>query len=364
MARAEDLPAPPPEPSATPAAEPDALPPIEARSYDVTIQKRSSSKRTYLFENLAEVPPSEGRILLLKKNEKPIMAFRVLKRYEDRKQIVAKRVHRYGEIQVLEIGGSYNAIEKTADLKAEPLVQTAQDKADLNELEKAGGSEGLPDSPGGKAPNKADSFDPELDAASSPKPAPDPAQADALGMKTLDEGDEDESKIGISVEEVNPLDPNSQWLTAGFGYLTNYGASPAFQYYKAGGVRYGITLGQMLFLKRPHVQDSLVLEAGAYFYKAINVVGPSANDAYNVVPIIGTLRYNLLFGENFGIFIYGGLMKNFVVSSNMPDPTVLVNLASTLPAAGGGLLFRVGPGWDLRADLGFDFIGMSLLLRF
>jgi hypothetical protein len=72
-----------------------------------------------------------------------------------------------------------------------------------------------------------------------------------------------------------------------------------------------------------------------------------------------------MFGENFGIFFYGGLMQNFVtqVSANA-TADVQASLQSIVPAVGTGLLFRVGPSWEARVDLGYDMLALGLVLRF
>ena len=132
--------------------------------------------------------------------------------------------------------------------------------------------------------------------------------------------------------------------------------------YEGGGVRYGLSLGRMVFLRRAHVQDSIAVEAGAFFYKIINF--QSQGDSYSVLPLVGTVRYNVLFGENFGIFFYGGVVQNTVTQVSAGDPDVQASLQRVLPAAGGGLLFRVGPNWNARADLGYDMVGLGLTLRF
>jgi hypothetical protein len=166
----------------------------------------------------------------------------------------------------------------------------------------------------------------------------------------------------MTVDEVNSLDPNLQWLTASFGFFRNYGADGQSAYFTGGGLRYAVTLGKSLFLRRAHAQDSLALEAGAFYYKILNFQGN--NDSYAVVPLIGTLRYNILFGENFGIFFYGGIMQNNVTSVVGGNEDAKAVLSSVFPAAGAGILFRVGPSWDARVDLGIESIGLGLVLRF
>src|SRR4051812_27629486 len=54
------------------------LPEIEARSFDITVSKRSSTKRIYLADTPVELP-RVGKILLLKRGDEPVIALKVLK---------------------------------------------------------------------------------------------------------------------------------------------------------------------------------------------------------------------------------------------------------------------------------------------
>lgn len=356
-----------PSPNPSPSVEPP-LPDIEARVFDVKVAKRSASTKTYLFDDVAGSEPPLGKILLLRRDSEQIMAFRVVKLYPEKKQFAAKRVRTYGFHRVIEPGSTFSALEKVGDVVIPP--PTAQDKADLKELESKPGDipppppDAVPPAPATTPPPTApgpevQAFDSDLDAGNSPPPAGAVDSENAKDSPTVPDDDEDDetSHFGMAIEEVVPLDPNSQWLTATFAYFNNGGS-----YFAGAGMRYGLSLGKMLFLRKPRLQDSIVLEAGLFFYKITTFV--STGDSYSVMPLVGTARYNILFGENFGIFFYGGLVQNVVTSATNGTTAAQTALQTVLPAAGTGLLFRVGPSWESRVDLGYDMLGLGLILRF
>jgi hypothetical protein len=114
----------------------DTLPNIEARSFDVRVAKRSKSAKTYLFEDINQARTRVGKILLLRRDSQPVMAFRIVKTYYPAKnEFAAKQVRTYGDIAKIEPGSSYSGLEKVSDVVAPP--PTAQDRADLKELESA-----------------------------------------------------------------------------------------------------------------------------------------------------------------------------------------------------------------------------------
>jgi hypothetical protein len=348
-----------------------SLPEITAREFDVTVTRRSSSNRVYLLEDIENVTPKVGRIILLRKGLDPVMAFRVLRHYPDTKQLAATRVRRYANFRILDSGEQFSAIEKLGDLAN--TAPSAEDMTDLNELEGAEGGSGFnasttdhdltaPTAPIALSgpPPEVLPYDPELDVGNAPPPS---GAIDSENSREHPEfGDDEEDAMDLVVDEVTSLDPNSHWFSGGLGLFRADTGPGGIGYFAGGGVRYGLTLGKMLILRRPLVQDSLVAEGGLFFYKILNF--SPTNDAYNVLPLIATVRYNIHFGEGLAIFFYGGVMRNNVTSTVSADEDVKAALASPLPAGGGGMLFRVGPNWDARIDLGIDAIGLSLMLRF
>jgi hypothetical protein len=325
------------------AADYENLPEIEAKTYNLQVTRKSHSNKIYLFEDSTNRQPHVGRILLLKRDGEPIMAFRVLKNYTEKKLLAAKRIRRYKDVQSLNDGDSFLTIEKISDLAPPP--PTAQDQADLKELE---AKQGL----------KVSAYDEELDAGISPPAVPKEENQEDVESEL-------DSHLAISIEEPRIFDHNNHWLTAGFGYIRNSGppsSNNSPYYFSSGNVRYGLTVGKMVLLDLPYVQDSVVVEGGAYLYKTLNFA--SQGDAYTIASFSGTVRYNFLFSESFGVFVYTGVVVGRVISSSSADESVIASLSSTLPAAGAGLLFQVGPGWFTRIEAGLDAIGLNLLLRF
>jgi hypothetical protein len=200
-------------------------------------------------------------------------------------------------------------------------------------------------------------FDPELDKGSSPRVQP------PTGELTASERADLADLENISVEELQEFDPETHWFSFGLSFLRNSNKDGEGTYFVGGGARYAVNTGRLLFLKDNKSQDSFSLEGGAFFYKVLNF--DAANDSYTVMPLQFTGRYNVMLGEGFGFFFYGGLMRNIVIATNanaVQDTTDA--FSSWVPCIGTGLLFRVGPNWLTRVDLGYDMIGLGLSLRF
>src|SRR5690348_2631233 len=58
-----------------------ALPKIETRSFNAKIIRQSQSHRMYMIGDDLSERPTPGKIILLKENGRPVMAFRVIKDY-------------------------------------------------------------------------------------------------------------------------------------------------------------------------------------------------------------------------------------------------------------------------------------------
>ena len=159
------------------------------------------------------------------------------------------------------------------------------------------------------------------------------------------------------------------WVTPSF---RQNGAGPqSFSGYFGGfDMKYGRTIKSLIYLKKKDIQDSFVIEGALGYYRVLNFVGTFTNDAYSVLPITLTARYNVVFGQDITIFGYVGINKNFLLTSSQgsADPgsfqTAQNQLGSVLPAVGIGMLFRIGPGWYIRFDGGLDQIGLGLTLRY
>lgn len=391
---------------------------IEAKTFSVKTNRLSQSKHVYLFDAPNAEKPTVGRIILIKKNWEPVMAFRVIKDYPGKNQFAAKMLKHYGAHHEIEPGENFDAIEKVADVAAGGGVATSApletgDIQDLIELEgnpsapkpqaaepvrKIAATDELPPPPS-PAPLKAalhasndtdlDSLDRAVSVAPTPaasepatipppnidpvataqvKTPPKPDIIPELGSTHLppDEAppiNRTPAEGEMAIEEVQIIDIYRSWLTGGFGILRNRGPADGFVYFGGGGVRYGYSIMRGMLLQTPDFQDSLAVEAGVFLYKVLNF--QSDNNAYSVMPLIGTLRYNIFLNESFGFFLYGGLNQNLVLATagEATDEGKQI-LASLLPAAGLGFIFRIGPNWDTRIDFGLDAIGAGLMLRF
>lgn len=354
---------PTPGPSPTQVNGEEPLPEIEAKTYPLTVLRKSSSNKIYLFDDLEQKSPPAGRILLLKKGDEPAMAFRVLKNYGEKKMIAAKRIKKYNDIQKLQDGDSFTAIEKISDLV--PPTPTAQDQSDLDELEnQAGLNQAAPNA--SPSPDPVPTYDPDLDSAnpveSDTEETEENKKPDPVGE--VDLGEDTDNQFGLTLEETRPIDHFNHWVTAGFGFVRNNGppAKGGSYWFSSGNLRYGLTVGKMLFLDKINLQDSITVETGFYLYKSINFA--VQGDAYTILSLPLVIRYNLLFSEKFGVFVYAGFNYNRVISNATGNGEVQAALTNVLPSGGGGLLFQLGPSWYTRVDLGIDTIGLNLLLKF
>ncbi len=335
-----------------PAADGEKLPDITAKVYDLTIIGRSRSQKVYMAKNNVRQAPNPGRIILLKQELRNIMAFRVLKAYPNTQQFAIKRVRVYPGYPNLNPGVTFRAIEKIADYFPPP--PTEQDKRDLRELE------GNLEDPTAALEELPSNTDDENQAPAPPDPGLSQREA-----QVLDETEDQDPDDLVIVEEPVITDFNFHSLTLQFGQFRNYNVNAISSTYGGGGLRYGYSFAHMIFLNKSRLHDSFTLEGGIALYRIINYDDDDeTNDTYTLVPVIGTLRYNILFGESYGFFVYGGMLKNTVVSQVSGVEEDVIQLGSTLPAFGVGGMMQVGPNWELRVDLGLDFIGAGLVLRF
>lgn len=368
---------------AEPAAQPDTQPAtpipvakpldeytteIEARTFEVTSAKRSKSQNVYLFNVTSGDNTKVGKILLLRRgiNGPKAMAFRALRTYKD-KRFAGRQVRKYENTDVIDAGESFRAIEKVRDIAdLRTPEQKAADIKDIDEIEEEVKKEE------GQKPEVLQ-FDPDLDTSAdknkdkSGKPAimendPELDSTTKDGAPT-EEPPTEEDISSITVEEIEPLDTNTHWLTGQFAYTKNYTPAGESAHYTAFGARYGLTLGTMVFQDTKKVQDSFVLEGSVFLYKIIDY-NEDKKDAYTIMPFGTTLRYNILVGQDFSPFFYIGFVKNFVLAAFQATDEDIKRLSSTLFALGTGLTFRVGPSWHFRFDLGLDMIGAGIMLRF
>lgn len=373
--------------------EEEKLPDIEARIFDLNVARRSRSERVYLLAPLDKTAelPLEGRVLLLKKDSSPAMAVLILKVYPETFQFAGKKVRAYDSFEKLNPGDKFKSVQKISDIIPAPPEQTPQDRADLREIEakpttaplpplpnpaqavepalvpsseasKAGvAPDAPPPPPGGSSAVVSPEITPEASPSQTPPPPPG-AISEPVKSDSDDESRDDQSSVII--EEINPLDTNRFGISAELAFIRN--AAPqtvGSGYYVGGGIRGSLELGQSVFLKGARLQDSLGVELGVFNYRVAGFKIPA--DSFTLYPIIGTLRYSLIFSEDFSLYFYAGLVYNLITSNTAAtDADSIAQLGQVQPAGGMGLLFRVGPSWYTRVDLGIDMIGLGLVLRF
>lgn len=204
-------------------------------------------------------------------------------------------------------------------------------------------------------------YDPELDGDSSPSPD----NSDAY-LGAGDDDDDSDQGVEVSDDDSMMIDLHKQWVSAGLGLLRNTPDGSGSSYFTGAGFRYGYDIADLIFMRSAKSQDSLTLEGALYFYNILNL--DQANDSYDLMPVTITMRYNMFFTESFGVFLYGGVVRNVILAANPSgSPTTATrvsNMSQVMPAAGAGLLLQLGPGWYARLDAGIDIAGMSLVLRF
>jgi hypothetical protein len=341
------------------------LPPIEAKTYDVSVSRKSTSNKVYLFNDVQAVNPPVGKLLLLRQNDAPAMAFRIIKSYPENSQFAAVKVRTYGANTELPTGQVYLAVEKLSD--AAPPPTTPEQQADITELESAPAAFTEESK---FSEDEIQAYDPELDAGSSPPPgglASDSTEGseegEEIGAATDIGSDED-----ISIEEIEEIDPYSNWLTFSLGLLSQTVpdlAHPPLSrstYFTGAGLRYARTVARHPFFNTAKTQDSIALEAGVFYYRVVNLSG--IGDAYTLLAPVGTLRYTIQLGESYSVFGYAGAFYHTVISYSGASDTALNTLRGASPALGVGMTFRIGPSWDLRFEAGIDIAALGLMIRY
>jgi hypothetical protein len=339
----------------------DALPDIEAKMLHLKVLKTSTSGRVYLLQLASpsgQAPsdqtssdstssenkdkPPANKILLLRNGDENVMALRVLRDITGTDQVIAKRIKKYDGYETLDTDAEFDAIEKISDIIPPP--PTPEDKDDMAEVE----PEPL-------------AFDPDLDTGSSPSP------------NDSENDDNDSETLGASIEEHSvSFEKQKHWLVLTMGILRNTpdGGMSSLNYYAGAGLRYGYDIGRRLFVTRDERLDTFTIEAGAFFYtiggldSSTSTDSSTPSDSYTLAPILVTGRYTYYFNEDFGLFVYGGVLKNNVMASSNATDERVANLSQALPALGTGALLRVGPQWYTRIDAGLDMISANLMIRF
>lgn len=215
----------------------------------------------------------------------------------------------------------------------------------------------------------AGDFDADLDFGSSPIPDEKAEKvienddtASKLSTEVKKKKKLGESDFGRTIEEVEPFDPYRHFLMAQLGLFSNYNAQDELSRYTGAGVRYGLKLAHLILFRNNSTQDTFFIEGGTAFYKVVGYSLPT--DSYSVIAATVVGRYSILLSRDFGFFGYLGTMHNFAFAGMDGTTAAIESLSTTIPAAGGGLLFGIGPNWEGRLDVGTDIIGLGVMIRF
>lgn len=354
---------------------------IDAQEFVSTIKKKSRSGRVLLFTGHKAENPKVGKILLIKDRSTEIAAVRVLKSYHDNR-FAAKNVLPF---QTLEIGKEYRVLKKVGE-KYINLIREREKRMDDPDRLKSDDELSKEVSP---EDSELDRGIPEK-SKTTPSPETTPSESDRLdgpmnsepkhleqkqnGLQPLFDGKgnelggeendpeaDDEYDTDPFSNTFLPIEPHAHAVSFEYGSLMNYDVTNTAAYYNALGFRYSYILSRYWFLDKKNLQDFLAFEAGMYFYTIAAYRTPE--DTVSVLPIHLTLRYNVLIGEYFSPYLYGGFMKNNVTAVSSPSVGA-ANLTRTVPAFGIGAMFKLGPGWSVRASLGTEGLGAGIMLRF
>jgi hypothetical protein len=364
-----------------PEAEPEKIKPIEAEEFKVRIKRRSTSGRVLLLDDSSENRPRPGRILLLKNGNDDVAAVRVLKNFPGR--FAAKIVLNFGpelkntdEYRALKkIGEKIVAMIKEREQRGKDLDATKTDEdlakevaPDDNELDR-----GIPTPKPKKKGAKPVGDKPEGPSGPQEK-LPEPLftkEGKELDADSIEVKDEDEPYADLSVQEELPIELFRHAFSLEYGNAKNVDKNNNPASYSALGVRYAFNVWRMPMFKRKTFQDMFSLELSAFYYSISPFL--ATDDSVTVIPLIFTLRYNLLVGESLSFFTYLGFEKNNVsvgssgASTTTGTGTVSSNtaiLATTKAALGIGSMVKIGPAWAIRLDFGTDLFGLGAVLKF
>jgi len=351
---------------------PERVKPIEAEEFNTKALKKSRSGRVILFEDNGENKPRPGKILLLKNAQDEIAAVRVLKNYPGK--FAAKVVLSFKQADV---GQEYRALKKLGDKiiamikerekrgKDLDAVKTDEDLAlevapDDNELDR-----GIP-APKPQQSKKKPKAGLNDGAATKKSQMPEPLfSKDGDELESGDDFEiknEDEPMSEVSVNEQTPLEPSRHAVSVQYAQIRSIDKKNDPAQYSGIGIRYGYNIWKNVFLKRKTLQDMITAEASLFYYSISGFILPE--DTVKVIPMIGTVRYCLLVGENLTFFGYAGFIRNNVSTSDSALSNQTTILATTKPALGAGTMIKIGPSWAARLDFGTDLFGIGAVLKF
>lgn len=319
---------------------------IEAKAYELKTIRPSKSGRVYLFQNLDEGFPVDGKIFLLRQGDTPVMAFRVLKTYPTTKRIAAKKLLPYEGFPALERGSQYRAFEKIGD-KVAPVPPSPEDVQDLKELE----GDALEDLTA--IPPPPEEGTPEAPSESPPEETVAPEVTEPTPESFQPPSDEDpelrDTEAPDEYDEIGGYFPNSFTMAVGLLYNgTVPGPNPKF----GGGLLYSRNFGA-----------AWAAEGGFFYYKSSGEVNGSTV-ATTIIPLMGNLRYQQRWKELWTGYVYGGFMYPYVATNVGATNRQLAQIKVISPAVGVGVFLQTGPNWYLRLNLGTDSMTLGVTLRY
>lgn len=352
----------------------DGIKSIDAEEFSAHLKKKSTSGRVLLFEEGSANGLRPGRVLLIKDGKTEIVAIRVLKTYPNK--FAGKIVLKFREP---ELGRDYRALKKLGEklitmIKEREKLQSTD--VDVMKTDEELAREVAPDDNeldrGIPAPKPA-LVKKEVKPKAAEKPKAPEKQANKQMPEPLFTKDGDELLSDIEIQEedmpfedlaVNedlPLDPQRHAVSLNYGNLRGIDKDNNSASRDSIGIRYAYTFWRLPLLKKKSIQDSLAAEVSLYYYTISNFIQTA--DSITVIPLTGTLRYNLHLNETLTVFGYAGFVKNNVYADQAVTSNVDV-LATTLAIFGGGGMIRIGPSWAIRADVGTDLFGIGAVLKF
>lgn len=348
----------------------EVLPAVDARSFRVLPKRQSASGRVVLFSVVGNTRlPDPGKILLVKKDGKPVYAFRVVRTQSDDREFIARKIRKYQDAPAFQSNEEYDAIEKIADIlrpvapapaviavappveapSAEPEAPVVADVAPPPSPEVQPEPEPVQDVPSiGPKLGDAIPYDKELDQTTSPQAA------------TEDLGSAASFEDSLEIEERPVFAPFSKAFGLEYGFLQNLSD---FQFSGPFNVAFGATAqfvtGRGVFAKSPDLQDRMFVSFGLSYYRR----SEELNDFYYILPVRSEMLYSLDFSEKISLNFYGGFQYNWVFATAQ----ALVSRADALDGlqftAGTGFSIRFGPQWVFQTRLGYDRISGALMVE-
>lgn len=293
---------------------------IETRSFDATLERRSTSGRILLLESSGPMP-GRGQLVLLRGAGGPLVAIRTRKVYEAGR--FAGQIVREYDVSSLEDGSTYRAILKVRDL----IVDT----------------EDLPVRP-------PEDLDIELDR-------------DRFSSRLS--ADEELELRSLVLEETDDYEEESSMLSYRLSLVRLPGFSEGFIFPAASGVRWSQTILHPLLLNA-RWQDSLGVDLSVA-YTQLSGYTPPGTDRFALMPTSLYGRYTVYPSASLSFHAYVGIQSTIVLGASGDEPELsdaITLLTYSQPAVGAGISIEVGPQWWLVFDGGTDQFGMSVGIKF